>query len=116
MEHKPVFVSRHVARQLIEAGLIVYEDGGGSLYWFHEVHTFADGARHCFDILWKNFLRGNLPLPQGRLLASWRGTSAHASDLLKRCSLWKRVIVGDGKGNVWLHVPERYIDSASKDE
>lgn len=106
---KPSFISPEVVQKLIEGNYISYQNGDYSLMWLGLVHTMNEGARHCFQILWKNFLRGNLPMEQARLLASWHGTSPQIADLLKRQSLWKTVIVGDGRGNFWLHVPEELL-------
>ncbi len=113
---KPVLVTPEMITKLIAGGYLSYQVGDYSVLWLGQIHTFSEGAHHCFEILWKNFTRGNLPMPQGRLLTSWPGKCSQASDLLKRQSIWKTVVVGDGKGNLWLHIPKSILEGLAKGE
>lgn len=107
---RPVFVSRRLAQRLIDEGDISFDPINGTATWFGSIYVFSSGQSFCFERLWENLLfRGNLPLTQGRVLSAWRGSSTHLSDIFKRHSTWKTVIVGDGKGRVWLHIPEELL-------
>lgn len=111
----PVFIRPAVVQSFIDRGYISYRSGDYSLFWFGAVHTFNQGGRHCMESFWQNLLRGNLPIPQERVIRAWVGESTHISYLLKRTTLWKRVVVGDGKGNYWLHIPEEVLLELSGD-
>ena len=108
------FISPELATSFLQRGLISFNADHQCALWFFEVLTFSDGQLCCFQHLWNNFFKGNLPMPQGRTLLAWRGDSSQASDLLKRHPAWKRIIVGDGKGHLWLHVPAEYLPNEVK--
>lgn len=109
IQHIPVPVSRNLAKQLIEDDVVFSDPENYRALWFGMVLTFSEAQLVCWQVLWDNFLRGNLPLPQGRMLAAWHGESCQVSDIFKRHKAWRTVIVGDRKGNLWLHVPSGYL-------
>ena len=106
----PRLVTPELIKSLIDNRLVYYVDGEYYAFWFGVMLRFSEGQRHCWQILWRNFLRGNMPIPQARVLSTWSGESAQVSDLLKRHVAWKTIIVSDGQGHLWLEVPEQYFD------
>ena len=106
----PRFVRPELIRKLIEARHVYYIEGEYYAFWFGVMLRFSEGQRHCWQILWSNFLRGNMPIPQARVLSTWSGESVQVSDLLKRHVAWKTIIVSDGQGHLWLDIPGQYFD------
>src|SRR5262249_14010898 len=103
---QPVNIRKDRIRELLETGAVLYDQENRRAVWFWHVLTFSIAQNICFEVLWKNFLQGNLPIPQERVLAGWRGSSTHVSFLFKRHPAWTNgIIVGDGRGNLWLNVP-----------
>ena len=105
----PRFVAPELVMKLLEDRHVYYVEGEDYAIWFEWMLRFSEGQRHCWQVLWKNFLRENMPIPQGRVLSTWRGDSSQVSDLCKRHAAWKTVIVSDGKGHLWLNIPEQYF-------
>lgn len=95
-------------RSLLDRGLVRYETEKDRAVWFGKVFTFSAGRNCCFRVLWDNFLNGNLPIHQTRILADWPGVT-NLSNIWKRHPAWRQVIVGDGNGNFWLDVPEEML-------
>lgn len=108
--HTPMLLSPAFIKHLLEARLVFY-DGGDHYYWLGRVYRLSEGQRHCWQVLWNNFTKGNLPIHQGRVLAAWYGESTQASDLLRRHAGWKTVIVGDRHGHLWLHIPDELLET-----
>jgi hypothetical protein len=106
----PRYANREFVEKLFENSVIHYEPGGDYVVWFGRAVRLNEGERHCMEPLLKNLRRGNLPISQERVLCSWPGKSNTVSDLCKRSALWKTAIVGDGRGNYWLFIPDEYYD------
>ena len=115
-EHVPSFIPPKIVAKLQELGLVVNNAEHGSVRWFDHVFTVRGAQQVCWQALFQNFTRGNLPIPQGRVLSEWHGSSTTAADILKRHPAWKSVIVGDGRGHLWLHVPEDSLERLAKNE
>jgi hypothetical protein len=111
--HTPAHLGREHVAVLLREGLVENDTENQRALWFGQILTFTDGQSLCWQVLWQNFLRGNLPLPQGRVISAWHGESSQVSDLFKRSPAWKTVIVGDGRGYLWLHVPQKYFSEQS---
>jgi len=103
---KPRFLTREQVAELIQCGLVVSRPEEQCAVWYGRIFLFSAGQWHCWRRLWENFLKGNLPMPQGAVLSGWPGTTVQVSDLFKRHPAWKSVIVGDGNGRLWLATPE----------
>ena len=99
-------LSRKLIDRLIEEDFVFSEVKEHRAVWFGSVLTFSDAQLACWQVLWENFLRGNLPILQGRVLSTWSGASTNVADLFKRHPAWKTIIVSDGRGFLWLDVPE----------
>lgn len=108
--HRPVLLRRNLIKYLLDNRIVIYEREEHRAVWFGRIMTFSDGQLACWQVLWDNFMRGNLPLPQGRVLLAWTGASTSVADLFKRHAAWKTIIVGDGRGNLWLAVPDEVFD------
>lgn len=104
----PRLVNPEVVKALVNQGEIYFDPENGSAKWFDSFFTFSPGQTICFGPLWRNLLRGNGPIPQERVLLGWHGDSTNVSDLFKRHAIWRTVIVGDGRGRLWLNVPEEH--------
>jgi hypothetical protein len=113
MRSVPVFLRPDMVRAFIENGDVYYEEGQDHAVWFGQILPFSEGQRHCWQVLWRNFLKGNLPMAQGRVLSTWGGKCSQVSDIFKRHPGWKTVIVGDGKGHLWLTIPARRVQEVS---
>lgn len=107
---KPVFLNRAVVDYLLSKSIVVFEPQEYRAIWCGLILTFSSGRLTCFQALWDNFLKGNLPINQKLVLRrlNWPGDT-NFSNIFKGHPEWKRVIVGDGKGNFWLHVPRAFI-------
>ncbi len=105
----PKRLPRRVPEGLLAQGRIQYDFKIRQLIWLDECIMFSKARNVCVAVFWDNLFRGNLPIPQERILGEWDGESTYLSYLFKRDSAWGRIIVGDGKGNFWLHVPEEII-------
>lgn len=101
----PAPIARSLAQRLVEHEIILFSWENRNALWFGLVLTFSPSQLACFKVLWENFLRGNLPIPNERVLCGLRGDTTHIYHLFKRHDAWKRVIVGDGRGNFWLQLP-----------
>jgi len=101
----PAPIARSLAQRLVEHEIIFFSWENRNALWFGLVLTFSLSQLACFKVLWENFLRGNLPIPNERILCGLRGDTTHIYHLFKRHPAWKRVIVGDGRGNFWLQLP-----------
>ena len=108
-QHTPCLVRRELATRLINDGLVINDPDNHRAVWFGSVLTFSGAQMVCWEVLWHNFTRGNLPIPQGRVLAAWRGSSNQVADVFKRHPAWRTVIVGNGRGYLWLQVPSGYL-------
>jgi hypothetical protein len=103
----PEPVHRAFAAHLVELELVSFSWEDRHALWFGLVLTFSSGQLSCFKVLWNNFLRGNLPIPNERILCGLRGNTTHVYHLFKRHAAWKQVIAGDGRGNFWLRFPSQ---------
>ena len=115
MKHSPMFIRPECVSRLLSSGLVQYDHEYFRAVWLDWIFTFSDGQNLCWNNLWQNFLRGNLPLPQQSALKGWPGNSSYMADIFKRHPAWKTVIVSDGKGNFWLHLPEEILFSVGYD-
>jgi hypothetical protein len=105
----PLPVSRSLARRLVESEVISFSWENRNALWFGVVLTFSPAQVCCFKVLWDNFLRGNLPIPNERILSGVRGETTHIYHYFKRHDAWlRKVIVGDGRGNFWLRIPSQW--------
>ena len=104
--HSAVYVPQSLAKRLLEDELIRFSWEHRHALWFGIPMTFSDGQRACWKVLWDNFFRGNLPVPNERLFSGYYGKTTHIYHLFKRHDAWlKEIIVGDGRGGFWLRVP-----------
>lgn len=99
-------IPRAIARKLAEEDIVRFSWENQNALWFGIVLTFSPSQLACFKVLWENFLNGNLPVPNQRVLCGLHGNTTHIYHLFKRHVAWKRVIVGDGRGNFWLRIPD----------
>lgn len=98
----PIYIPRDVIVRIVEEKIVAFEPEESSALWFGVVITFSSAQLSCWQVLWENFLKGNLPISQARVLSRWRGESTQVADLFKRHPVWRTIIVGDGKGRLWL--------------
>lgn len=110
MQCTPFQVSRDLANQFLAQEVVISDPENHRAVWFGRVLTFSDAQLACWQMLWQNFFRGNLPMPQGRVLAAWHGESCQVSDIFKRHPAWRTIIVGDRKGHLWLHIPPEFLN------
>jgi hypothetical protein len=109
-KHAPFPLRKEQIRYLLEKEFLLNDFENYRAVWFGTVLSFSDANRKCWQVLWANFLRGNLPIPHERIISAWEGSSTHISYLLKRHDVWtKKIIVGDGRGNYWLQVPPEIL-------
>jgi hypothetical protein len=99
---------KSLARKLVDLELVTFSPENHHALWFDDVLTLSIAQCACFQVLWNNFLfYGNLPIPGGRVLNGYvGGNSSHLADLFKRNPAWKEIIVGNGKGQFWLRLPD----------
>ena len=114
MNHEYVPLSPEIVAKAIELGLIRIDLENACVRWWSEIYTFSDAQWICWQPLFRNLTRGNLPMLQGRVLAGWHGSSTQVADIFKRHPAWKNAIVGDGRGRLWLRFPDDYIDRIAK--
>jgi hypothetical protein len=108
---RPYHLRPEYISYLLEKRLVLYDRDNDHALWFDTVLTFVGSQKSCFQVMWDNFLRGNLPLPNERIMSAWCGSSTHLSYIFKRHEVWKKdIVVGDGRGNFWLNVPQDVID------
>jgi len=98
----PMYIPRDVIARILEERVVAFEPEEGIALWFGAVITLSSAQLACWQVLWENFLKGNLPISQARVLSRWRGESTQVADLFKRHPVWRTIIVGDGKGRLWL--------------
>lgn len=99
----------HIA-YLLDNKLVAFDRENQNGLWLGVVLTFNGSQTPCFAVLFENFRKGNLPIPNQRVMSASRGSSTHISDIFKRTDAWKKdVIVGDGRGNFWLNIPLEVI-------
>jgi len=112
---QPNPIPRRVAERLAQLGLVSFSWDNRNAFWFGLVLTFSPSQRACFKVLWDNLFKGNLPVPNERILCGVRGETTHIYHYFKRHDAWRcRVIVGDGRGNFWLRLPSASeLDSES---
>ena len=103
------------AAQLVEQNLVGYYPQQSCAMWFGEFLSFSPACQRCWEVLWTNFLRGNLPIKQDTVKGGYSWTLRHIADIFKRHRAWKRIIVGDGKGRYWLLVPDEFMPPARPD-
>lgn len=117
-KYKPQHCSKSLAHKLVELELVAFSPADHHLLWFGMVLSLSVAQCACFQVLWDNFLRGNLPVPGGRILNGYpRGSTSHLSHLFKRSDAWtEKVIVGDGRGNFWLRLPDDLEERIAKAE
>jgi hypothetical protein len=108
-KHPAAFLHPKCVSELLESHAAFNEPENDRAYWFGTILSFNGSQKLLWQVLWNNFVRGNLPIPQQRVLSVWHGDSAHVSDLFKRHPAWKNVIVGDGRGNLWLRIPDEVL-------
>ncbi len=103
---EPRPVSRSLPIRLEELEKIYFSLNHRHAYWFGLVLTFSAKQAACWKVLWDNLFRGNLPIPNERILSACDGETTHIYHHFKRHDAWtKEIIVGDGKGNFWLRLP-----------
>lgn len=102
----PSAVPRKAAEQLELAGFIYYCRESYHAYLFGVPMTFSPAQRACFDVLWDNLFRGNLPIANERIIRDCGGSTSHIFHHFKRHVAWReKMIVGDGRGNFWIRIP-----------
>lgn len=110
-KHAPVFVPKVIIERLVREGLVLSDPEFSRAYWFGVILTFSDEQLACWNVLWNNFLRGNLPIPHQRIISAASGNTTHITHHFKRHpARLQNVIVGDGRGYYWLHVPKQYLE------
>jgi hypothetical protein len=103
---EPSPIPRSVASRLLESEVVAFSWEHRTALWFGRVFTFSDAQVACWKVLWENFFKGNLPIPNEQILRGVRGDTTHIYHHFKRHDAWKKsIIVGNGRGNFWLRIP-----------
>jgi hypothetical protein len=101
----PTPIRREIINRLLAEELIINDPENRRTFWLGKTLMWSEGQCPRWQVLFNNFLKGNLPLPQERILSAWEGESLYLSDIFKRHYAWRNIIVGDGRGNFWLRIP-----------
>ena len=106
-QNGPKFLRPCLVKQFVAQGLIAYTPASGYAFLFGETFRLSFRQDQCFEALWENLFRGNLPMRQSAILAYTEDAkSKHLADIFKRNPAWRKWIRGDGKGGYWLSVPD----------
>lgn len=108
---EPVRIPKEIIEELLREEYIRYEPEKRRFEFFGVTDILPETQIPRFDVLWANFLDGNLPIPQNCVLRVTEHRTAGLRDVFKWRKLLK-VLIFDGRGNVYFRLPEEILKRA----
>jgi hypothetical protein len=103
---RAVELPKTLIEELLRDGCVKYNADKKNVVYFGIIDSFVTEAqRRCWEVLWENFLNGNLPMPSELVRNAGGRVSDDVAYVFKRRPIWK-AMVRDGRGSIWLRVPD----------